>query len=116
MPPPSLRHTVHHATRWSRSRLGNMSPSLSATDCPPCYTLVQEAVDAHRAKLGQLSALIRNVTDNPSRPDDREFEDRLEDIMLSTRQLFEAAEAATSQERSPLEILGDLEVSSAAAL
>ena len=31
--------------------------------------------------------------------------------MLTTRQLFEAAEAAGSGERSPLELLGDLQVS-----
>ena len=68
-------------------------------------------MDARRAKLERLSAVIRNVTENPSLADDREFEDRLQQVVDVTRQLFESAEAATSAERSPLEILGDLEVS-----
>ena len=72
-------------------------------------------MDAHRAKLEQLSALIRNVTENPSLPDDREFEERLQEVVLTTRQLYETAQTATSGERSPLEILGDLEVSGCAA-
>ncbi|KAF0314250.1 Laminin subunit gamma-1 [Amphibalanus amphitrite] len=83
--------------------------SAQNPDCPPCYTLVQEAVDAHRAKLEQLSALIRNVTDSPSLPDDRQFEERLQEVVLATRQLLESAQTATSGERSPLQLLGDLQ-------
>ncbi|XP_037079278.1 laminin subunit gamma-1-like [Pollicipes pollicipes] len=78
-------------------------------DCPPCYTLVQEAVDAHRVKLQQLSALISNVTDNPALPDDREFEQRLQEVVTVTEQLFKSAEQATSGERSPLELLDEMQ-------
>lgn len=83
--------------------------SLQLQDCPPCYTLVQEAVDAHRTKLEQLSVLIRDVTENPSLPDDRLFEERLAVLQRQTEELLETARQTTSAERSPLETFQEMQ-------
>lgn len=46
---------------------------FSFTDCPICYNVVQDHVNAIRRKLHELRLIIENIGDNPQAINDTDF-------------------------------------------
>lgn len=46
-------------------------------DCPPCYNLVQDAVNDHRSKLSTFDSVLTAISENPTVIEDSEFESKL---------------------------------------
>lgn len=63
-------------------------------DCPQCYNLVQRQVNAHRAKLRGLTALIEQTTANPSLFNDTNFINQLAAVNDSVNDLLDDALSA----------------------
>ena len=68
--------------------------AAGCVDCPPCYDLVQDAVNHLRVLLRNLSTIIDNIGDNPRYVDDEAFERRLSEVNDSVNQLLEDARNA----------------------
>ncbi|KAF4517691.1 hypothetical protein B566_EDAN016517 [Ephemera danica] len=78
-------------------------------DCPECYNLVQDAVNAHRKKLSKLVELLSNITDTPTVIDDVDFERKLNEVQERVDQLWtDAKSGAGSGDKTLLERLEDL--------
>ena len=68
--------------------------AAGCVDCPPCYDLVQDAVNHLRVLLRNLSTIIDNIGDNPRYVDDEAFERCLSEVNDSVNQLLEDARNA----------------------
>ncbi|XP_063244920.1 laminin subunit gamma-1 isoform X2 [Bacillus rossius redtenbacheri] len=60
-------------------------------DCPPCYNLVRDAADAHRARLGELRAVLENIASDPTVSNDTNFERKLRDVQEKVEDLWTRA-------------------------
>ena len=60
-------------------------------DCPPCYNLVQDAANAHRSKLAELSELLQALKENPQLLNDEEFSMKLKEVQDKVDKLLEDA-------------------------
>lgn len=69
-------------------------------DCPPCYTLVQESVAAHRVKVNDLKTLLDEIESNPSAVDDANFDKQLNEIIRMVQQLLQEAKDAQGADDS----------------
>ena len=49
-------------------------------DCPPCYTLVLDAVSIHRERLAELERLLADIVSNPTVLNDEQFERTLNEV------------------------------------
>ncbi|OWF54908.1 laminin subunit gamma-1-like [Mizuhopecten yessoensis] len=65
-------------------------------DCPACYSLVQDRVNAHRNKLTDLNNLIINIGNNPSAFNDTEFLSYMNQVNDSVIMLLDEARGAVS--------------------
>lgn len=79
-------------------------------DCPECYNLVQDAVNAHRAKLQDLKDLLNKISSSPVViNDDEEFDRKIGEVQEIVTQLWNAAKEGTgSGDKSVLERLSEL--------
>lgn len=60
-------------------------------DCPPCYTLVQEAVSSHRIKVNELKNLLDEIEQSPLAVEDSNFERQLNEMMETVNRLLDEA-------------------------
>ncbi|GFO02129.1 laminin subunit gamma-3 [Plakobranchus ocellatus] len=70
--------------------------SAGCLDCPQCYNLVQRQVNAHRAKLRELTLLIEQTADNPSLFNDSSFVEKLSAVNESVNLLLDDARGANT--------------------
>ncbi|XP_046391414.1 laminin subunit gamma-1 isoform X2 [Ischnura elegans] len=78
-------------------------------DCPPCYNLVQDAANEHRAKLAELKNLLADIENNPTVIEDASFEERLLEVQQLVNSLWEDAKSGSkSGDKSLSERLGEL--------
>lgn len=66
-------------------------------DCPPCYNLVQDAANSHRAKLAELEELLKALRENPQLLNDEEFVAKLKEVEGKVDKLLEDALSATGK-------------------
>ncbi|UXI21544.1 Nucleolar protein 6 [Sarcoptes scabiei] len=63
-------------------------------DCPPCYTLVQESIAAHRLKVNGLKTLLDEIESNPLAVEDKNFEKQLNEVMRTVKRMLQDAKNA----------------------
>jgi len=61
------------------------------SDCPPCYSLVQDQVHILRSKINELREIIHNIGDNPQKVDDADFRRKLRAVNDSVNDLWRDA-------------------------
>ncbi|RWS10044.1 laminin subunit gamma-1-like protein [Dinothrombium tinctorium] len=93
-----------------RCRENMYNKSAGCIECPPCYNLVQDAVNAHRSKLGHLMQLLDEIERNPHVVQDKNFEDQLRDEMLKVEALLRDAKRAQGADGSLTSQLEDLKM------
>lgn len=71
--------------------------SFCFIDCPPCYNLVQDAANNHRAKLAELEELLKALRENPQLLNDEEFVAKLKEVEGKVDKLLEDALSATGK-------------------
>lgn len=49
-------------------------------NCQPCYNLVQDAANEHRAKLRELENVLNDIANSPTVIDDLDFENKLNEV------------------------------------
>ena len=69
---------------------------LCLTECPPCYSLVQERVNIHRGKLRELNNLILNIGNDPDAFNDTKFTEQMGNVNDSINILLSEARGASS--------------------
>lgn len=52
---------------------------------------MQNAVDGHRAKLGDLQRVLTDIANSPTTTDDVDFESRLAEVQRSVDKLYDDA-------------------------
>ena len=78
-------------------------------DCPACYNLVEEAVNAHRAKLDEMEKRLAEIANSPVIDDDADFDAKLSQVQDRVNQLWnEARNAAGGEDKSLLEKVNEL--------
>lgn len=71
-------------------------------DCPPCYNLVQEAVNEHRQELYSFKTILQEISENPTVIEDAEFEARLKALNEKVDIVLEDAKASSGGNDIPL--------------
>ena len=95
--------------RCDRCKENKYDRQHGCLDCPACYNLVQDAVDAHRAKLSDLQRILKDIANSPTPLDDADFESRLAEVQRSVDELHEdAKKGAGSEDKSLLQKIEDL--------
>ncbi|GLH05167.1 Netrin-A [Gryllus bimaculatus] len=78
-------------------------------DCPECYNLVQDAVNAHREKLKDLRDLLNKISSSPVVLNDEEFDRKIVEVEAIVNELWNNAKEGTgSGDKSLLEHLTEL--------
>lgn len=78
-------------------------------NCPACYNLVQEAVNAQRVKVTQMEKLLEDIANTPTVIDDVDFERKLAQVQERVDQLWTDARSATGgDDKSLLEKVNEL--------
>ncbi|KAF2367040.1 Laminin IV [Trinorchestia longiramus] len=80
--------------RCDRCRENTYDKQAGCRDCPPCYTLVLDAVSIHRERLAELERLLADIVNNPTVLNDQDFERALAGVITSVRELWEDASRA----------------------
>jgi laminin gamma 1 len=86
--------------RCERCRENKYNKEAGCLDCPPCYTLVQEAVNDHRTKLQELTQLLDEIERNPQVVEDMNFERQLQEVGGKVSRLLEDARRAQGSDGS----------------
>jgi laminin gamma 1 len=78
-------------------------------DCPPCYNLIQEAVNKQRKKLEEMEKLLEDIANTPTVHNDSDFEKKLAQVQQRVDQLWTDAKSATGgDDKSLLEKVNEL--------
>ncbi|XP_046913817.1 laminin subunit gamma-1 isoform X2 [Dermatophagoides farinae] len=77
-----------------RCQENKYNKEAGCVDCPPCYTLVQESIAAHRVKVAGLKTLLDEIEQNPLAVEDANFERQLNEVMNTVKQLLQEAKDA----------------------
>ncbi|XP_013774278.1 laminin subunit gamma-1-like [Limulus polyphemus] len=78
-----------------RCKENKYNKDAGCIDCPPCYNLVQDAVNEHRAKLDELAKLLDEIRENPQVINDLDFEKKLEEVAKRVDDLLDDARRAS---------------------
>ena len=70
---------------------------MSSSDCPACYSLVQERITIHRHKVNELRELIENIGKNPGQINDTDFRKRMNEVNETVVQLVNDARKAVGK-------------------
>ncbi|KAG8188781.1 hypothetical protein JTE90_009175 [Oedothorax gibbosus] len=81
--------------RCDRCKENTHNKAVGCINCPPCYNLVQDAANAHRAKLAELEELLKALRENPQLLNDEEFVAKLKEVQDKVDKLLEDALSAT---------------------
>uniref|UniRef100_A0A6A7FTH6 Laminin subunit gamma-1-like isoform X1 n=3 Tax=Hirondellea gigas TaxID=1518452 RepID=A0A6A7FTH6_9CRUS len=80
----------------NRCRENTYDKEAGCRDCPPCYTLVLDAVSIHRERLAELERLLADIVSNPTVLNDDDFERALTSVMARVEELWEDAKDAAN--------------------
>lgn len=81
----------------SRRHVTHVIVPFSYLECPDCYSLVQDKVNAHRQKLEDLKNLLQNIGENPEVVSDVNFEKQLKALEAELDVAVVEAERAISK-------------------
>lgn len=81
--------------RCDRCKENKFDRQRDCIDCPPCYNLVQDAVNAHRTSLRALEQTISNISNSDSVPLDEDFEQKLKAVYAKVEKLADDSKSAT---------------------
>ncbi|XP_071820320.1 laminin subunit gamma-1-like isoform X1 [Apostichopus japonicus] len=73
--------------------------ALGCVQCPDCYSLVQDKVNAHRQKLEDLKNLLQNIGENPEVVSDVNFEKQLKALEAELDVAVVEAERAINEDK-----------------
>nr|CAG4649913.1 EOG090X005Q [Sida crystallina] len=93
-----------------RCKENKQSREAGCVDCPPCYNLVQDAVNEHRAKLGDLSSLLERIISNPTIIADLDFDRKLAQVQSRVDQLWVDARLQSGGDNSITSQLEELQI------
>ncbi|XP_039763394.1 laminin subunit gamma-1 [Pararge aegeria] len=66
---------------------------LGCEECPPCYSLVQDAVNQHRKELKELDDILSKISKAPTVVENADFENELQRVKAEIERLAEEAQA-----------------------
>ncbi|XP_028177669.1 laminin subunit gamma-1 isoform X2 [Ostrinia furnacalis] len=61
-------------------------------DCPPCYNLVQDAVNDHRKELKQLDEILAKISKTPTVVENQDFDNELQRVRGEIERLIQDAQ------------------------
>lgn len=94
--------------RCDRCKENKHSREAGCVDCPPCYNLVQQAVDEHRTKLRHLSTLLDDIIRNPTVVADGDFDRKLAQVQERVDSLWVSAKLQSGGDKSITDQLAEL--------
>ncbi|XP_018901355.2 laminin subunit gamma-1 isoform X1 [Bemisia tabaci] len=65
-------------------------------NCPPCYNLIQDAVNIHRSNLTYLGKVLSDIANTPTIIDDQDFKNKLRDVSQSIDTLWKETGSGTA--------------------
>ncbi|XP_035207831.1 laminin subunit gamma-1-like [Stegodyphus dumicola] len=77
-------------------------------DCPPCYSLLEEAIDRYKDKLTELAKLMEEMKNHPETVEDFDFQRKLRETDRKVDNLLEEARRAGIADKSLISQLNDL--------
>lgn len=86
--------------RCDRCKENKHDREAGCRDCPPCYNLVQDAVNDHRAKLTELASLLERIISNPTVIADLDFDRKLAEVQTRIDQLWIDAKTQSGGDKS----------------
>lgn len=86
--------------RCDRCKENKHDREAGCKDCPPCYNLVQEAVDQHRAKMADLATILQRIISNPTIIADLDFDRKLAEVQDRVDQLWVDAKMQSGGDKS----------------
>lgn len=95
----------------NRCKENKYNRQYGCIDCPPCYNLVQDAVNEHRGRLSELEDNLRKIKSNPTVINEEGFKQKLSDVQNRVRDLLELAKSGSgsgSDKKSLVEQLDEL--------
>lgn len=79
-------------------------------DCEPCYNLVQDAANEHRAKLKNMKKLLQDIASTPTVINDDQFEAKIKAVQEKFDILYEDAKSGSGGgDQTVLERVEDLQ-------
>ena len=94
--------------RCDRCKENKHSREAGCVDCPPCYNLVQDAVNEHRDKLRELSTLLERIVSNPTIINDVDFDRKLAEVQDRVDRLWTDAKLQSGGDKSITDQLEEL--------
>ncbi|KAH0534833.1 laminin subunit gamma-1 [Cotesia glomerata] len=95
--------------RCDRCKENKYNRQYGCIDCPPCYNLIQDAVNLHRSRLADLENTLKKINSSPTVIKDSDFEKELNNVENRVRQLLQMAKTGSGSENKTLvEQLDDL--------
>lgn len=95
--------------RCDRCKENKFNRQYGCIDCPPCYNLVQDAVNSHRRRLANLEDTLKKINSSPTIIKDSDFEKELANVQARVTELLELAkEGSGSEKKTLVEQLDDL--------
>lgn len=82
--------------RCDRCKENKFDRQRDCVDCPPCYNLVQDAVNAHRQSLHSLEQTITNISNSDTVPLDADFERKLKEVVDKVDKLADDVKSSTA--------------------
>ncbi|GFT98444.1 laminin subunit gamma-1 [Nephila pilipes] len=77
-------------------------------DCPPCYSLLEEAIDRYKDKLTELAELMEELKNHPETVEDFDFKRKLREAQRKIDSLLDEAKRAAIADASLINQLNDL--------
>ncbi|PRD24616.1 UNVERIFIED_CONTAM: LanB2 [Trichonephila clavipes] len=77
-------------------------------DCPPCYSLLEEAIDRYKDKLTELAELMEELKNHPETVEDFDFKRKLREAQRKIDNLFDEAKRAANADASLINQLNEL--------
>ncbi|KAK0177645.1 hypothetical protein PV328_001679 [Microctonus aethiopoides] len=95
--------------RCDRCKENKHNRQYGCVDCPPCYNLIQDAVNLHRKRLADLENTLKKINSSPTVIKDSDFEMELKNVEDRVKNLLQTAKAGSGSENKTLvEQLDDL--------
>lgn len=77
--------------RCDRCKENKYNRQYGCIDCPPCYNLVENAVNSHRRRLGDLEETLKKINSSPTVIKDSDFEKELKNVQDRIKTLVSLA-------------------------
>ncbi|XP_012279283.1 laminin subunit gamma-1 [Orussus abietinus] len=88
--------------RCDRCKENKHNRQYGCVDCPPCYNLVQDAVNSHRRRLADLEETLRKINNSPTVIKDSDFENELKNVQERVKMLLQIAKQGSGSDKKTL--------------